>query len=476
MKEVRKKSADPAVNKMLVKAWRQQTELAWDRADALQPKCGFGRLAVCCTDCHEGPCRVNPFAADASKTVCGRSQDDLTAGHFLKLAAAGTTALLDLAARFGSHLDNSVVTAALLPGDDLLATAQYGQRLAAQGRAAVQALAAIAEVKAAVSEPSQPVVTTANLGALRADAANIVLHGHIPPAAVRLIAAAAAGRAGVTAMCGAETPGLPVLTNYDSQETPLLTDAVDLLVIGSQCVMPATVALASDKKTPVLAAAAITGEQAAADAVAAALAHFAARAGKPVDIPAESGELHAGFTADNSAPLFAALTKAHAQGALRGLVYFGGCGNLAATQDAGLIKLAGSLISEGYLIATAGCAGAALAKAGLCRPTAAPDRLRAVLPAGTPPVLHLGACHDAGQFLRLAAAVGDRLPVFAVLPEITHNKILATAVAFAAQGITAYIGLDDAAAIPAASLAGGLFPLGEFSLQHPAAAQVAATK
>lgn len=458
MKEVRKKSADPAVAKIIAKAWREQTRLAWDRADALQPRCGFGRLGICCTDCHEGPCRVNPFAADGQQTICGRGQQDLAAAGFARLTADGAAGLVSLAAQFGAALDNGVLAAALAPADEMLAAVDT---LAARGRAAGQALAAIAARKDAVLGPRQPALTAANLGVLKADAVNIVLHGHIAPATVKLLLAAAAGKAGLSALCGAETPGLPVLTNYDSQEAPLLTGAVDLLVVGSQCVMPAALALAGEKGIPVLAAAAVASDQDAAAAVAQAQAGFARRAGKPAAIPADSSELCSGYTAANSAALLAALAAARGKSAVRGLVYFGGCGNLAATQDADLVKLAAGLLADGYLLAAAGCAGAALAKAGLCRPEAA-GRLKAALPAGTPPVLHLGACHDAGEFLRLAAAAGQ-LPVFAVFPEITHNKVLATAVAFAAEGITAYLGLDEAAAIPAGVLAGRLLPLADLA-------------
>ena len=35
------------------------------------------------------------------------------------------------------------------------------------------------------------------------------------------------------------------------------------------------------------------------------------------------------------------------------------------------------------------------------------------------------------------------MPVFAVLPEVTHHKTLATAAAFAASGITAFVGLEQ---------------------------------
>ena len=66
MKQIHKKSADPAVNSLLVQAKRSGVELSWDRAETQQPQCGFGRLNLCCTDCGDGPCRISPFEADGA--------------------------------------------------------------------------------------------------------------------------------------------------------------------------------------------------------------------------------------------------------------------------------------------------------------------------------------------------------------------------------------------------------------------------
>jgi len=79
MKEIRKKSADPAVNQMLQLAYKKSLGLTWDRADAMQPQCGFARMALCCSDCAAGPCRVSPFAAEEQLTICGRDEHDLVA-------------------------------------------------------------------------------------------------------------------------------------------------------------------------------------------------------------------------------------------------------------------------------------------------------------------------------------------------------------------------------------------------------------
>ena len=107
---------------------------------------------------------------------------------------------------------------------------------------------------------------------------------------------------------------------------------------------------------------------------------------------------------------------------------------MANTQDAQPVQLAAALVEAGYLVITGGCAGTALAKAGLCQADGKNE---------VPPVLHIGSCHDAGEFLRIAAFLQqNNVPVKALFPEINHNKVLATALGFAAAGIPSWLGFE----------------------------------
>jgi hydroxylamine reductase (hybrid-cluster protein) len=190
-------------------------------------------------------------------------------------------------------------------------------------------------------------------------------------------------------------------------------------------------------------------------AVSLAIAACGRRQGRPTDGLATSTSVTAGYTALNSGALLQALATAHKAGQLRGLVYVGGCGNLAHTQDADFVRTASLLIDQRYLVVSGGCAGTALAKAGLCRPEATEStRLAGVLPKGTPPVLNLGSCHDAGEFVRIAEQAATlTLPVGAVMQELTHNKVLATALAFGARGIRTFVCAEEVQ-LPADALAG----------------------
>jgi len=482
MKDVRKKSFDAATNEMLIKAHRSKTEVIWDRADAMQPQCGFGRMNICCSDCSEGPCRVNPFADVPQQTICGRTQADLVSGSFLKQAADGAVAFAGLGLEFNAKLDARALQTVCTTRDSMLAPADYSSRVSEIGQTVAKTLQAIRETKEQVYGKTEPKVVAANMGALKADAANIVLLGHMAPQLVQAVVNAASKHAvpcNVVALCGGEANGgLPVLTNYDSQEMPLLTGAVDLLITGSQCVMPATVSLAKTRKVALLAASALNDEKKIKEAVETAAQAFQQRRGKDVQIPGAVEQVNSGFTAANSKQAFKALQTATAKGALKGMVYLGGCGNIAQTQDARIVQTAEKLLADGYVLVTAGCAGAALAKAGMCRQEyATREGLKNIGELNLPPVLHIGACHDADGFLEMAKdAKTNGVPVFAVLQEINHNKVLATAVAFASQGIKTYVDMGEAASLPGLKLPGELLPLTELPQLMSKPAAVAAAR
>ncbi len=447
MKAVHKKSIDPAVNQTLVAAYRSQTPLIWDRAEAMQPQCGFGRLAICCSDCQEGPCRTNPFAQVPQQTICGWDNEALEAGRFLQKAADGAWALTKLAGQAGAAFRDEVLRELVVSADEMPVFADMAERLQTIGRCTNAALADLARYQRAAAGSWQPAVVGINLGVLPADTVNIVFHGHVDR---RVVAGfkAAAGKENIAVtlagMCGNEYSGslqLPVVTNYDSQEAPLLTGLVDLLVLGSQCVLPSLCRLAEQRGIAVLQA------TPAIDYIAAVLAARQAsrRRSGVTTVPPVVNEAWIGYTADNSADLLAQVAEQYRQGQLKGVVYLGGCGVVANTQDEQPVQLAVALVEAGYLVVTGGCAGTALAKAGLCRPDwrNGDYPLRGVLPANVPPVLHLGSCHDAGELLGMAAVLPPQLPLAAVFPEINHNKVLATAIGFAAAGIPAWLGYES---------------------------------
>lgn len=114
----------------------------------------------------------------------------------------------------------------------------------------------------------QPVVASANLGALKKDAVNIAVHGHNPVlsdmvAGLALQMEAEAKQAGakdginVVGICctGNEVMmrhGIPMATSSVSQELAILTGALDAMVVDYQCVMPSLTKVAESFHTQVI--------------------------------------------------------------------------------------------------------------------------------------------------------------------------------------------------------------------------------
>jgi hydroxylamine reductase (hybrid-cluster protein) len=449
MKQVQKKSIDKAVNQMLLAARYRRIPLVWDRAEAQQPQCGFGRLAICCNDCQEGVCRVNPFGDADQRTICGQERHDLVSRYLLNKAADGALALVKLADEYG--VSSELLKRILVVDDEMLLFGNYAEQLIRIGQCTAEILETICQSKHNRSGNWQPGISETNLGILRADAINIVLHGHVPANVVAGIKAAAEGLQSpvvIGSICGNEWSGgltIPALTNYDSQETPLLTGAVDLLVVGSQCVMPAVVRLADSMNIAVSSAVSLRDSGDYAAAANKAQKAFDRRANTAPIIPAIKTQVYAGYSADNTAGLFKLLTEGQAGEKIKGIVYLGGCGSIANTQDTQPVAFATAFIEAGYLIISSGCAGVTLAKSGMCQPDwqSGQYKLKGILPDGIPPVIHIGSCQDAGEFLRMARCfTKSNIPVAAIFPEVNHNKVLATALSFAVAGIDTWMDLD----------------------------------
>ncbi len=88
-------SFDPAARQMVQRAQREGLELIWDRLEAQQPQCGFGRLGLCCRHCVMGPCRIDPFGNGPEKGVCGATAETMVARHLARMIAAGAAAHSD---------------------------------------------------------------------------------------------------------------------------------------------------------------------------------------------------------------------------------------------------------------------------------------------------------------------------------------------------------------------------------------------
>ena len=112
-----------------------------------------------------------------------------------------------------------------------------------------------------------PILGQANLGVIKEDMVNVVIHGHEPSLSEMLVAvsqdpeiieyAKAAGANGIqlSGICctANETlmrQGIPAAGNFLHQELSIMTGAVEAMVVDVQCIMQALVGLAQNISIP----------------------------------------------------------------------------------------------------------------------------------------------------------------------------------------------------------------------------------
>ena len=333
----------------------------------------------------------------------------------------------------------------------------------------------------------KPVTAKVNLGVLKEDHVNILVHGHSPIVSEMVLAAARdeanvmkareAGAAGinVAGLCctGNEVlmrQGIPMAGNHLMTELALVTGAVELIVVDYQCIMPSLVTVAGCYHTRFVSTsdkAKFTGaphvefnwqnaREKAQEVVDMAIEAYKERDPGRVDIPGEPVELMSGFSNETilgalggtPAPLIEAIKA----GQVRGAVGIVGCNNPKLKHDYVHVNLAKELIKRDILVVVTGCATVAMGKAGLMVPEAA-DMAGAGLGAvckslGIPPVLHVGSCVDNSRILHLCAVlanalgvdIGD-LPVAASAPEWYSEKAAAIGLYAVASGVHTHLGL-----------------------------------
>ncbi len=339
----------------------------------------------------------------------------------------------------------------------------------------------------------EPVRSQVNLGVLKEDEVNIVVHGHEPTLSEMVVAASRdpemvklakeKGAKGILVggiCCTANEilmrQGAPVVGNFLHQELAVATGAVDVMLVDVQCIMPALVehakrfhtkVITTSKKAKIPGAEHIqfdehTALETAKKIVKIAIENYPNRG--PVDIPQEKTDLVAGFTVRNTfthlggryRSSFRPLNDAIISGRLRGVAAVIGCNNVKKVQDLSHIRMVRELIANDVLVVMTGCAATACAKEGLLQPEAAAKwagkGLQEICEAvGIPPVLHLGSCVDNSRILvalcemikegGLGQELAD-LPIAGAAPEAMCEKAIAIGFYCVASG--AYVNYSPA--------------------------------
>lgn len=356
-----------------------------------------------------------------------------------------------------------------------------------------------ADVQDIVFGTPTPVKSEANLGVLKKNKVNIVVHGHIPFLSEKIVEwarkledeAKAAGSDGIqlSGLCctGSETlmrQGVAVAGNYLSQELAIVTGAVDLMVVDVQCIMPSLVQVADCYHTKLVTTHEIGkipgaehvefraehADEDAAKIVRMGIEAYKHRIAGKVEIPSEKAEIWGGFSTEAIVDALAKLDAANplkplvdniVAGNVYGAVGMVGCNNPRFPQDGVMVPLAKELLKNNVLIVVTGCVAHALGKAGLMCPEGAekyagPGLLAVLKAVGEanglggplPPVLHMGSCVDNARIGDLLVALAGylnvpvpALPVAASAPELNHEKALSIGTWAVDLGLMTHIGM-----------------------------------
>ena len=320
-----------------------------------------------------------------------------------------------------------------------------------------------------------PIVGQANLGVLKDDMVNVVVHGHEPTLSEMIVAASQdpeiieyareAGAKGVNLSgicCTANEilmrQGIPAAGNFLHQELAILTGAVEAMVVDVQCIMQALVKLADNFHTQVITtspkvkikgAVHIQFDEHQALTVAKQILRTAIdnykNRGK-THIPQVREDLVPGFSHEylnymlggTYRASFRPLNDAIMSGRIRGVAAIVGCNNPRSTQDYLHTHVTQELLKQDVLVVETGCGAIASAKLGLLLGEAGLDQVGAGLrqvceTVGIPPVLHMGSCVDNSRILTVLTQMVeegglgddiDQIPAVGLAPEWMSEKAL----------------------------------------------------
>ena len=494
MEFIQKKTADSTVEYFIPKATDKEIPLAWDRFEGQLPECGFCESGLSCRDCLQGPCISHPFRNSSKKGVCGKDKDILAIQSLLRLVIKGTMACLDQVSEFAAGVEPgkadrvlSEIQALMLnggmtvleafPNDMVAGWKESGicpEGLARDLFKASQKLeggisettdillwtvkAALlgcmaqrlkAQLKEAVFGKIEPTFVELNIGVLKEGMPNILLYGRFSPLLKQKIAAVAEKEniniGGVCSDPLLPPYVIPPVTNYGSQDIPLMTGAVDLIVAGDQFVNPSIREIAKDWRVVIVPTQTLNPETdldaLAREIVDKARKAYDTRSDIPRDIPDGKASATLGYSAANID--VKKIAEALNDKKINGVVVFSGSNNVKFTQDGEFAKMAELFLKNDMLCISEGEASIALAKYGFLNADstgiACGEKLSAITSVlGVPPVIDC----DASDFLLALAASGDKAlkdyPVFACFAEANRTEEVVKAVSLVAMGVSTY--------------------------------------
>jgi anaerobic carbon-monoxide dehydrogenase catalytic subunit len=339
-----------------------------------------------------------------------------------------------------------------------------------------------------------PKVSQVNLGVLKHNEVNILVHGHEPTLSEMIVAAVQdpelieyAKSKGADGICLAGIcctaneimmrQGIPSAGNFLHQELAIITGAVEAMVVDVQCIMQALPNVADNFHTKVITTSPkvkITGAlhmqfdehhamDVAKDIVRLAIDNYPNRG--EVLIPDITEDVVPGFSHEylnymlggSYRGSFRPLNDAIMSGRIRGAAAIVGCNNPKVTQDKEHIDITAELLKNDVLVVQTGCGAIAAGKFGMLLGEAAMSMagpgLREVCEAvGIPPVLHMGSCVDNSRILTVLTQMATEgglgedvsdLPAVGIAPEWMSEKALSIGTYAAASGAYVLFGVES---------------------------------
>lgn len=339
-----------------------------------------------------------------------------------------------------------------------------------------------------------PLQSEANLGIMKEDHVNIIVHGHEPLLSEMIVAASQSqemvdyakeqGAKGIqlggiccTANEILQRHGVPPAGTYLQQELAIITGACDAMVVDVQCVFQNLANVAKCFHTKLITTHPIAkmeqdnvihiefdehyAMQDAKRIVKMAIDNFQNR-GTEVMIPrhktkqivgfgVESIQYHLGGTFRGD---YYTLNDNIINGRIRGIAGVVGCNNARTKHNEAHITIIKELIKNDVIVLTTGCSAIAAGIHGLLTPEAAavhcgPGLAEVCETVGIPPVLHLGSCVDNSRILLAATEVVKAgglgndisdLPAAGSAPEWMSEKAIAIGQYFVSSGVYTVFG------------------------------------
>ncbi|PHR28118.1 MAG: carbon-monoxide dehydrogenase catalytic subunit [Desulfotalea sp.] len=339
-----------------------------------------------------------------------------------------------------------------------------------------------------------PLQAEANLGVMKEDHVNLIVHGHEPLLSEMIVAACQShelidyakqkGAKGImlsgiccTANEILQRHGIPPAGNFLQQELAIVTGACDAMVVDVQCIFQNLANVAKCFHTKLITTHPIAKMEqdnvlhiefdehhAMEDAiriVKIAIDNFENRSAE-VMIPRHKTSQIAGFGVESIKYHlggsfrgdYFTLNDNIINGRIRGLAGVVGCNNARTKHNEEHIVIMKELIKNDVLVLTTGCSAIAAGIHGLCTPESAavhcgPGLAEVCETVGIPPVLHLGSCVDNSRILLAATEVVKAgglgndicdIPVAGSAPEWMSEKAISIGHYFVVSGVYTVFG------------------------------------